>query len=35
MPIFPDGPFPDFDWAANFDLSNINWSPSAFNGTIG
>ena len=30
MLILPGDPFPDFEWAANFDFTNLNWGPTTF-----
>lgn len=27
-PIYADEPFPDYDWAANVDFSQFNWTPA-------
>lgn len=34
MALFPDEPFPDYDWAANFDFSDLDWPPNSFPGTL-
>jgi hypothetical protein len=34
MMVFPDEPFPDYDWAANFDFADFNWTPNTFTGTL-
>jgi len=34
MMIFPDEPFPDYDWAANFDFAELNWTPRTFTGNL-
>ena len=30
--MLPGDQFPDFEWAANFDFTNLNWTPTTFNG---
>ena len=34
MALFPDEPFPDYDWAANFDFTDLDWPPNSFPGTL-
>lgn len=32
---FPEEPFPDYDWAANLDFTDVTWTPNTFTGTLG
>lgn len=32
MLILPGDPFPDFEWAANFDFTNLDWAQNTFDG---